>query len=430
MIKLWFHQNNKPETSSKREQASTPGMRGPDPPCSDLWDLVLDMKWDRVIEHTHRAPQDAAWQDGHWDETPLYLACQQSSPVPVIKAIVRAHPAALLVPSRANHDVPLHIACRYQAPVEVLDELLRDFPETSLEQTRWGSLPIMALWEFRSKVMSLDEEKQFWEKVRVLLSAVARCREDPRLQDEHFALSSSSSSGQLQIRSSNPQSLRNKEALDEELQQLLALHAAVSLGALRCPVEILQHVLQRWSYQFNIKDQWGQLPLHIAVGPSSWSSATRRKYKPREQPFIRLLLQDYPEAASIRMMIVDHGRYPLHSAIANRHSWSGGVQELFLAAPHVLLVQDPWTKLYPFQLAAIPVRDTVVELDTIYHLLRARPDVLTFIDIAPGQSEITMKAMLPQGPRLDTFIGHCDGILIGAASAILVGSAAALMFSQ
>jgi hypothetical protein len=428
-MKFWFRQNNKPATPSKREQASTPVLRGPDPPCSDLWDMVLDMKWDRVIEHTHRAPQDAAWQDGHWDETPLYLACQQSSPLTVIQAIVRAHPAALLVPSRANHDVPLHIACRYQAPVEVLDELLRDFPETSLEQTRWGSLPIMALWEFRSKEMSLDEEKQFWEKVRILLLAVARCRENPRFQGEHFALSSSSTR-QFQNRSSTLQSSWNKEASDEELQQLLVLHAAVSLGALRCPIEILQHVLQRWSDQFNVKDQWGQLPLHIAVGPSSWSSATRRKYKPREQPFIQLLLQAYPEAASIPMMIADHGPYPLHSAIANRHSWSGGVQELFLAAPHVLLVQDPWTKLYPFQLAAIPVRDTVVELDTIYHLLRARPDVLTLIDISPSHCETTNKAMLPQGRHLDHFRGHCDGVLIGAASAILIGSATALMFSQ
>jgi hypothetical protein len=429
-MKFWFQQNNKPATPSKREQASTPVLRGPDPPCSDLWDMVLDMKWDRVIEHTHRAPQDAAWQDGHWDETPLYLACQQSSPLPVIQAIVRAHPAALLVPSRANHDVPLHIACRYQAPVEVLDELLRDFPETSLEQTRWGSLPIMALWEFRSKEMSFDEEKQFWEKVRILLLAVARCRENPRFQDEHFALSASSSTRQFQNRSSTLQRSWNKEASDEELQQLLVLHAAVSLGALRCPIEILQHVLQRWSDQFNVKDQWGQLPLHIAVGPSSWSSATRRKYKPREQPFIQLLLQAYPEAASIPMMFVDHGRYPLHSAIANRHSWSGGVQELFLAAPHVLLVQDPWTKLYPFQLAAIPVRDTVVELDTIYHLLRARPDILTFIDIAPIHCETTTKAMLPQGRHLDHFRVHCDGVLVGAASAISIGSATALIFSQ
>jgi hypothetical protein len=36
------------------------------------------------------------------------------------------------------------------------------------------------------------------------------------------------------------------------------------------------------------------------------------------------------------------------------------------------------TKLFPFQLASIPVRDTKVDLDTIFHLLRRQPDVLGF----------------------------------------------------
>lgn len=38
------------------------------------------------------------------------------------------------------------------------------------------------------------------------------------------------------------------------------------------------------------------------------------------------------------------------------------------------------TKLFPFQLASIPVRDTKVDLDTIFHLLRRQPDVLGFFE--------------------------------------------------
>jgi hypothetical protein len=45
------------------------------------------------------------------------------------------------------------------------------------------------------------------------------------------------------------------------------------------------------------------------------------------------------------------------------------------------LIPDPVTKLFPFQLASIPVRDTKVDLDTIFHLLRRRPDVLGFFKV-------------------------------------------------
>ena len=59
------------------------------------------------------------------------------------------------------------------------------------------------------------------------------------------------------------------------------------------------------------------------------------------------------------------------------HTWQGGVQELFLAAPEVLSMVDPITKLYPFQLAAIPVQENLlIDVGTIVDLIRQRPELL------------------------------------------------------
>jgi hypothetical protein len=44
------------------------------PESSDLWDLVLDMNWSGCVELAKNQPQDAKFEDGHWHETPLFLA--------------------------------------------------------------------------------------------------------------------------------------------------------------------------------------------------------------------------------------------------------------------------------------------------------------------------------------------------------------------
>jgi len=94
-------------------------------------------------------------------------------------------------------------------------------------------------------------------------------------------------------------------------------------------------------------------------------------------------LKAHPEAAREKIYS-DHDRYPLHSALANGHTWSRGVRDLFLAAPEILLFQDPLTRLFPFQLPAVSVlggNDDDVDLETVYQLLRSRPDVVNYLQI-------------------------------------------------
>jgi hypothetical protein len=342
------------------------------PPCSDLYDLVLDLDWDRVIQHCSDHPQDARFQEGDGLETPLYLACQWRPPLPVIQALIQANPEALQWTSREFRDLPLHMICRYDTTsTALLQEFTTRYPAGAVHATKYGKTPLQVLWEFarpdclkQNRRPETEEEQlavqQFWDKVQLLVHAVATSRQHAWPQKEN---------------------------------RLYKVHAVVSLRALGCPREILEYVCAQYPHELSQRDETGQLPLHVAVGPTQWSG--KRKYKPREQAIIQLLLQLYPEAARVRLFslwdyyengkrqssaatrINRQGRYPLQIALANRHTWEGGVQELFWAAPEVLSLRDPVTQLYPFQLAAIPVQENLaVDVSTIVDLLRQRPDLI------------------------------------------------------
>ena len=398
-------------------------------PSSDLWDLVVDLDWPRVIEHATEFPHDAEWTDGHWHETPLYSACQNNPPLEVIQALVRAYPNALMCPTRGNHDLPIHIACRYQLSGPILEELLRRYPETALEQTRWGRTPIMALWEFRQKSGDHDEDyldDELWKKVIVLLKAVARFRQLARCPYE------SPNRRKNRFRCMNSDTEQYNTDSSEDTSELEIVHAAVSLGSLSCPALILERSLSNFPEQVFRRDQSELLPLHVAVGPSTWNASTRRQYKPREHDFIQLLLGAYPEAAR-EPNHHDNHRCPLHSAVCNRHTWDGGVECLFRAAPEVVLKLDPVTKLYPFQLAAIPIRDNKVDLDTIYMLLRSHPDVLTLMDClhtnrVNDSSHFIQKTRRSMCPFLCYRPFGMDNLLLGILTAISIGSLSGMIF--
>ncbi|CAJ1934505.1 unnamed protein product [Cylindrotheca closterium] len=315
-------------------------------PQSIIWDAVLFRDWNLVKEECSKCPLNVGYVDGDYDETPLHLAIQNDAPLDVITAIVDAFPGSVRTSSRANRDLPLHLACRYQVKAEILKVLTSRDPATALCETKLGKKPIKILWEKAGAETKITPE--LWSRVTVMLSAVAKAR-------------------------------RQCETQSDEDEKFL-LHAAVSLGARSCPSTIIRNLLhgnpkltgasQRdWSHR---------LPLHIAVGPTSWSNETRRKYKPRERVFISLLLEAHPKGAYEQE--TQSNRYPLHLALSNRHCWSEGVSDLMRAAPEVLLLPDPVTKLFPFQLAAIPVGDTCVDLDTVFRLLRSQPNVLGFFE--------------------------------------------------
>jgi len=375
---------------------------------SELYDLVLDMNWPLVIQHCQDHPQDVLYQDPDTRETPLYLACQWSPPLNVLQALIQANPMALQMTAKEHRDLPLHVLCRYgnSVSLEALQLLAREYPAGASHPTKHGKSTLQILWAFarpnalkeeQSAALSSEEAEkvqQFWDKMQVLVEAVATSRQQSwPIRPKYYADSSSD----------------DESPLSNNGQKLYHVHAVVSLGALGCPCPVLEYICNLYPDQLSQRDESGQLPLHLAVGPSQWSSTGgKRIYKPREQDIIRVLLERYPQAANQRLFSVwdyydpsngkqrasiltsnsnttqlssvkmdREGRYPLHIALAHRHSWESGVKELFQKAPDILSIRDPVTQLLPFQLAAIPVRDNLpVDLTTIFRLLRHQPELL------------------------------------------------------
>ena len=317
--------------------SSFPSHTSPPLPSCELLDLVIDMDWDRVVHHVRDNPQDATWQDGDGLETPLYLACQHNAPVHAIRALLAAHPRAVTTPSR-RRDIPLHIACRSGASIKVLEALLEHNPHTALAETKWGSGALAALCESFRHQRDVDMEFRT-QKVLVLLRAAAKA----------------------------------KHCYTDDGEQLL-VHAAVSLGSRGCPDSVLNLVLREFPHQLFLYDRMGRLPLHLVIRPTSWSKQLRRRYKPRERHAMVQLLQRHPDAARVKF----GNRFPLHIAVSNGHQWDEGVRELFRAYPQAIGSPDPVSKLWPFQLAAIPVGESQASLDTVLELLLAEPNVLEF----------------------------------------------------
>lgn len=499
-----MHKNN---SSNKANVAALASPRLP-PPSSELWDLVVDRNWPRVLEHVQYYPEDAAWSDGHYRETVLYLACQSKPPLQVVRRLIEAYPAALMEKCTKNHDYPLHIACRYQLDLDILSALVENCPETAVLQTRWGKTPIMALWEHRlqlqqqqekeerelarlirfrmrqqrrreegrhreaetlhlfafvnddddddadddddehvqaaleaarsrnrSLLQPIDEDEMFWAKVTLIISAVARYRaqESEEQDPPNHDVNEKESPKKPSSTSSPPRS-----------EPFLAIHAAVSLGAMGCPLPVLEKIMQNHSHQAQMRDCFGRLPLHLAIGPASWNrkgTGGQRKYRPREGHIIRALLSKYPAAAKERIM--EDGRrrrrYPLHEALINRHWWNEGIREVFQACPQALKEPDVESGLYPFQLAALlpeayqeqtGTTSTMdvgsVDLETIFQLLRAEPNVLEFFVNEHSDHRLTSGGLhddtKPSGIAPRTMSRRVSKeTMLGCAAAFLIG---------
>ena len=333
----------------------------------ELFDLVSrGGGWHKVDRRCKTSPFDATYQDEEKYQTPLYVACTKRPPVRIVRALLEAFPDAARVKSR-HGDLPLHVACQHNASIGVLSELLKIHPGTAAFRSQWGKTPVNVLWEARESQENQENYSSiFWQKVELLLEAVAR---------------------------------HSRYSTRGKASKLFIMHAAVSLPD--CPEGVLKFVMHKYPEQAKIPVGHGQLPLHIAVKspPPSWSLPSKQFLKrsgnrsdtvlgrysdgaERPESAISRLLQLYPDAAKQVDPQKEH-RFPLHTAILHCHQWYGGVRELFEAAPEAMHVVDPIHGFYPFQLAAVPMETSsssssssaadMTDLDSIYHLLRDQP---------------------------------------------------------
>ena len=340
----------------------------------ELYELCIRRDWHKVVRVAQNQPDLAQYVGA--EGTPLHVACMGRPSVRVVRQLLSAFPGATDTPSLVSSGalLPLHLACRYNASVSVLRALVQASPQSSIGKTAAHDTPVNVLCEAeentetshvrtnssvlwhkcRDDLPQVNYKSLFWQKIQVLLEAVATYRQQQQQQAS-----------------------RVSETVD---RTLYILHAAVSLEEC-CPVDVLHYALQHYPEQIRLRDPTGRLPLHLAI---SWSvhrqthqqqqpQPSLRKFQPKERQVSCQLLEHYPNAAHRRDGHQDHNkdRYPLHTALAHGHEWHAGgvVREIYQCAPHVLAERDPHTQLYPFQMSAN-------DLDSTYLLLRQLPSVL------------------------------------------------------
>lgn len=159
------------------------------------------------------------------------------------------------------------------------------------------------------------------------------------------------------------------------------LHAALALNAY-IPRDIVSFILQKYPEQALVQDQFGNLPLTLALSTPFCRHLSRRD-------IISQLLDINPNAA--RSPSAD-GKLPLTIAIEYGLAWDEGIEQLIKTYPEALYTVNKGNKLglYPFMIAAcapIPPAETnavvsephdeAKRVENIYNLLRNAPDLTT-----------------------------------------------------
>ncbi len=175
------------------------------------------------------------------------------------------------------------------------------------------------------------------------------------------------------------------------LDETYLLHASLLIPD--SPARLVELLVRLFPHaRFEEDPETNALPIHLAC--QYWNSNGKRNYEYSMEKSIVLKMMVTGDSTLVRKRY--HRRYPLHLAILSGQSWRF-IQTILSLHPKVLSVPDHWTRLYPFQLAAMNISSEIPDpkyntndrsspsdstfgdrnenhqLDMIYQLLRMNP---------------------------------------------------------
>ena len=179
----------------------------------------------------------------------------------------------------------------------------------------------------------LDRIADFWHEMELLVMAATR----------------------MSLRMIDEQNDMNAE--DNINDEWLILHGLSIVG---CPSEIARLAVKLYPQQLRQRDSNGNLPLHLAslshktssLAEGTWNLGPGRNSS-TVPPMMSCLLDVYPEGA---LEMNSCGRYPINLAILAGKTWMDAVGSLFKAGPNVILSGslDSVTMLPSCMIAALP----------------------------------------------------------------------------
>ncbi|CAB9517471.1 expressed unknown protein [Seminavis robusta] len=391
--------------------------------CQFLEEIFTLSVPDRVLQWQKNRIQCATQQlvaTDQWGNTALHVACYNTPPARAVRALLTAASAVSPSPLQIHtmrsrdHSTPLLVACATGASLQVIQALLD--PPAGLvpggamvcQADQTGATPLTELavhYEIQRKSPAHVRHNRPLDQVQLIRdfsSQMATVNDDD--DDNH-----------TRRRNNNTTLLDTFQAKLELLfkaawsahfpSMMISMVHGLAHVAAYCPPVVTRLILRGYPHMISYPNRHGVLPLHLTV-------ATRKRFDTntnnptvfwtRHAYCVEQLLQAYPQAAREQWK----GRSPFVQAIASGYFWStatassknsnkksnstnnntkGPLQLLWQAAPESLAEMDPVTKLCPVQLASatfaaysvrISPQEHVLQLDTIYNLLRANPQVL------------------------------------------------------
>ena len=401
-------------------------------PTDQLWWLLRQRDWDPAQYRLRTHPRDAAWLSPTDGSTPLHWACRLQCPF--VAQIWRVWPVALWTPDAAGW-LPLHVALMHGLGgiVVASSSSSEDGPEVEamVELIRAGGAQAALAW------VTPPHPEQALTVTGTALHLACRhgvsamVLTELLLQCSNAGSNDNNDSTALQRLLQNPEPKfpadliyqqfrkqrhgqeRDSDTVHRELLQRWNLLMAAFQG---CP--LTGPTDARWIGMIN--DPHHQPPLFSLHQVLEFESACTTP----PHSVIPVYLQFYPHTVTT----VCHGRFPLHTACAlardehcietiyrahpaavrirdattgqlpihimllwkHPHSLraahsSGAIILQTLARSHPLALETrcPVTRLFPYQLAALPRPDHTQDHDThsinlIYSLLRACPQVVQY----------------------------------------------------
>jgi len=272
--------------------------------------------------------------------TPLHVACLYHAPLDVLKVLLDESPDACLIQNK-DGQTPLFIAIAVNSDIDVLRLLLRNKPEAVHIRGMQGMSVIGFAWLLLISGTIIEEKDNKAEQSRGKSSRI------------NIAVARTSSSLVGDVRewmSKIDLLLRAAFHAYTDLPllrdiQWRAVHAA-SMGR-SVPPALLRFALQILPNEVCVKNEAGNLPLHIAASAPAYDTNVKPELATGEA--LNMLLELNLEGAKRTNR---KGRLPLHLAIASRKTWLNGIKSLLDAFPEAAKIRDPLTMLYPFMLAA------------------------------------------------------------------------------
>ena len=343
-------------TSPNPDHSETASRRSPADPTLEVLQLLLS--W---------YPEAANLRDtAHW-QLPLHGAIAQGYPWKWIQPLVGASTDALSQVDGVTLLYPFQLAaCTNACSLTLVFELIRAAPyllKDGIPPTEDEGNP--TVMHTRSLIMMQQHKSSS-------SSVVASCDVVDQ-QDDYHSME----------RIMQQASRRDDPDMWSDVQRLLAyrtpadqwyaVHAAASLPD--CPLGLLELTVIMQRQELALRNTDGDLPLHLVVRHSrsgdndeDYDTDDDDDMEDARTTRIRILLHDYPQAASLRD---SHGRLPLHMAVSAGQPWTS-LNALIHAYPAAVGERNN-CGLYPFQEAAVT---DMVGLTEVYELLLAAPHLL------------------------------------------------------